>query len=278
MEKSKRHRRKTTLMLALAMVMLLAGAAAIVTPILAVSKEISLDAEEYGRLRQYAALSVAERAPNDQATLMPANAHPSEVTPFAAAPDVGRTGVDLAICKAENADFVAWLQIPGTTVDYPVVSTNDTKYYLNHAFSGKRSYLGTLLSLEKTDYEAPSQNIAIYGHHIRSNDSVMFSPLLAYKDAEFYIGHEMIYLDSLYHAGTYRIFAVVNMRSGDWEPSTASFASDGDFTAFVDHAKALSLYDTGVAVTADNEVLTLITCDRSYIPVEGRLVVMAVKQ
>lgn len=186
--------------------------------------------------------------------------------------------MDLAACKAQNEDFIAWLQIPGTPVDYPVVSTDDTKYYLNHTFTGKKSYLGTLFSLGKTDYQLPSQNIAIYGHHIRSNDEVMFSPLLAYKDESYYDGHELIYMDSLYRNGIYRIFAVINMRNGDWEPSTAVFADDAEFLTFVNQARAQALYEINVEVNADNEILTLITCDRSYIPVTGRLVVMAVKQ
>ena len=33
--------------------------------------------------------------------------------------------------------------IPGTPIDYPVVRTGDPDYYLNHTFSGRKSYLGT---------------------------------------------------------------------------------------------------------------------------------------
>jgi sortase B len=158
------------------------------------------------------------------------------------------------------------------------VLTNDSNYCLEHTFTGKKSYLGTLFSLGKTDYRTPGKNIAIYGHHIRSNGQVMFSPLLSYKKQSFYAGHETIYLDSLYHSDAYTIFAVINMRSGDWNPSTPSFASDEDFLAFVHRARSQSLYETGVAVTAQDQILTLITCDRSYISKYGRLVVMAVRQ
>lgn len=91
-------------------------------------------------------------------------------------------------------------------------------------------------------------------------------------------GHETITLGSLYHVDAYTIFAVLNMRYGDWDPSTASFASEREFQDFVDRAKSQSLYDTGVDVTASDKILTLITCDRSFIPVYWRLVVMAVQQ
>ena len=190
------------------------------------------------------------------------------------------TGVDLTAAQAKNGDFVAWLKIPGTNINYPVVLSDDTDYYLTHSFTGKQSKLGTLFSLKKTDYETPGRNIAIYGHHITNTSSgeLMFRPLLSYKKQSFYEKHSTIYLDSLYHTGIYKVFAVVNLVKGEWDASTASFASDADFMAFIRHAQARSLYDTGVEVTAADRILTLITCDRSYAAADGRLIVLAVEQ
>lgn len=77
-------------------------------------------------------------------------------------PATGKTGVDLAACKAANDDFIAWLIIPGTKINYPVVLTDNVDYYLTHTFTGKQSKIGTLFSLGRTDYETPGQNIAVY--------------------------------------------------------------------------------------------------------------------
>lgn len=184
--------------------------------------------------------------------------------------------VDLAACKAQNGDFVAWLRVPGTGIDYPVVWSDDTEYYLHHTFAGKESSVGTLFSLCKTDYAAPSRNIAIYGHHLRTNN--MFTPLLSYKKRGFWAEHDTVTLDSLYHSGTYRIFAALNMNIQDWEPSTADFPDDEAFMAFVERARKQAFYDTGVDVGASDEILTLITCDRGYAGADGRMLVMAVKQ
>lgn len=192
----------------------------------------------------------------------------------------GNTGVDLTAAKEKNGDFIAWLKIPGTNVNYPVVLSDSTDYYLTHDFSGRESKLGTLFSLKKTDYRTPGRNIAIYGHHITNTSSgeLMFRPLLSYKKQAFYEKHSIIYLDSLYHSGIYKAFAVVNLVKGEWDPSMASFASDADFLAFIRQAQARSLYDTGVEVTAADRILTLITCDRGYAVADGRLIVLAVEQ
>ena len=84
---------------------------------------------------------------------------------------------------------------------------------------------GTLFSLMKTDYSIPSRNIAIYGHHLKSSGEKMFTSLMRYKDADFYAGHETVLLDTLYESGSYRIFAVLNFHSGEWDASQADFES-----------------------------------------------------
>ena len=194
------------------------------------------------------------------------------------APVIGKTGVDLSACTLTNGDFVAWLKIPGTKINYPVVWSDDVDYYLTHTFAGKESKIGTLFSLGKTDYRSPGKNIAVYGHHITTSGGNMFQPLISYKKQSYYADHKTIYFDTLYHFGEYTIFAVINMTNGDWDASAAAFAGDQDFLAFVQRAKALSLYDTGIEVNAEDHILTLITCDRSYNNKDGRLVVMAVEQ
>lgn len=190
------------------------------------------------------------------------------------------TGVDLTAAKAKNSDFIAWLTIPGTKVDYPVVLTNNMDYYLTHGFTGKTSKLGTLFSLGKTDYKTPGKNIAIYGHHITDTSSgqKMFRPLLSYKQKSIWENHQTVYLDSLYHCGKYRIFAVINMVNNTWDPSAASFDSEDDFLAFIRQAQSQALYDTGMEIQETDHILTLITCDRSFASKEGRLVVMAVEE
>lgn len=190
------------------------------------------------------------------------------------------TGVDFTAARAKNSDFIAWLTIPGTKVDYPVVLTDNTVYYLTHGFTGKTSKLGTLFSLGKTDYKTPGKNIAIYGHHITDTSSgqKMFRPLLSYKQKSFWEKHQTVYLDSLYYCGKYRIFAVINMVNNTWDPSAASFASDDDFLAFIRQAQSQALYDTGMEIEETDHILTLITCDRSFASKEGRLVVMAVEE
>ena len=217
----------------------------------------------------------------DTAVPYPTYTMPKQEPPVTTAlptdPPQSPTKVDLSACLSQNRDFIAWLTIPGTPIDYPVVRSNDTEHYLSHMFSGKESKLGTLFSLRSSDYQSPSKNIAIYGHHL-SQSEAMFSTLVKYKSASYCAGHSTIHLDTLYGSRNYRIFAVLNMSVSEWDASTASFSSNESFLYFVNRARRSALFDTGVQVIEDDHILTLITCDRRYGGATGRLLVMAVQQ
>ena len=267
----------------LAALLLIGGMLAVVLPVLQWDAEVSAEAGEYEQLReqnrQAEARETVEEETLNQHIVPPISLAEEGLPVQQSESAVGEQAmVDLSAYLAQNPDFVAWLRIPGTNVDYPVVQTDNPDYYLNHTFSGKSSVVGTLFSLADADYAAPGRNIAIYGHHLRSSGEKMFTSLMRYKNPDFYEDNKTVMLDSLYRHREYTIFAVMNMKVGDWEPSRTTFSGDAAFMAFVNRAKSESLYDTGVEVGEDDSILTLITCDRSYAGKEGRLVILAVER
>ena len=209
---------------------------------------------------------------------IPPTPTPSPTPTPTPAPRIGAyTGVNLDECKALNSDFIAWIKIPSTNLDYPVVQSNNTDYYLEHTFDGKKSKLGTLISLGKCNWKSPSRNIVIYGHDVEGSGNKMFKMLLKYKDKTYYNEHPYIYLDSMYEDGKYQIFACFDITVGDMDPSRTSFASTNEFLDFVGFAQEISLYDTGVTVSGSDHIITLVTCDRYFKVGVGRFIVMAKK-
>lgn len=192
-------------------------------------------------------------------------------------PKPGLTGVDLGKCYTENNDFIAWIKIPDTNVDYPIVQSDNIDYYMEHTFSGAKSSLGTLISLGKCNWKRPGKNIVIYGHDVEGTGKKMFKKLLDYKDVNFYNNHKTIYLDSIYHTGVYKIFAAFDITVGDIDPSVTNFASNEEFIDFVYAAKDLSIYHTDVVINENDTIISLVTCDRYFKKKVGRFVVMAVK-
>ena len=111
-----------------------------------------------------------------------------------------QSGMDFAALQAKNKDFIAWIEIAGTKINYPVVLSDNTDYYLTHTFAGKKSKIGTLFSLANTDYKTPGKNISVYGHNISGSGQNMFHPLISYKDESYYKSHPTIKFDTLYHS------------------------------------------------------------------------------
>ena len=183
------------------------GLLAFLLPILGWQKQLDQESAEYKVLSSAVQLPQASEPPvvtpseadssvlNDLISSLDGDVL-SEDIPVSSAP-ARISSIDLEACKAQNSDFAAWLSIPNTPVNYPVVFTYDTAYYLKHSFTGSTSSLGTLFATGDTRFSRPSRNIAIYGHNIHSKPTVMFSPLLSYKKAAFYQAHRTIHLDTL---------------------------------------------------------------------------------
>ena len=51
---------------------------------------------------------------------------------------------DFAVLKCQNADVIAWIRIPGTHIDEPIVQTSDNESYRSIGLDGKPDPAGTV--------------------------------------------------------------------------------------------------------------------------------------
>ncbi len=180
----------------------------------------------------------------------------------------------------ENPDMIAWISIPDTKIDLPVVQTMENEdEYLNLDFHGNYSANGTLIMDTDSDTTIPSTNLIIHGHNMKSGE--MFGDLDLYKDSAYEQEHDRItlYFDDV--KKEYQVFAVfysqVYRKSDKVFKYYKFFQADSeeDFMYYYDNCKKLSLYDTGIEAVYGDELLTLSTC--SYQVENGRFVVVAKK-
>ena len=88
--------------------------------------------------------------------------------------------VDFKSLTDINTDTVAWLKIPGTSIDYPVLQTTDNDYYLHKDFNRKYNTCGWIFMDYKNNSEFIDKNTVIYGHNIKSG--IMFADLMKVKN------------------------------------------------------------------------------------------------
>ena len=116
--------------------------------------------------------------------------------------------IDFQTLQNMNPDIYAWIKVPGTVIDYPIVqSGTDNSYYLNHNFYGEKNAHGTIFLDESCSTEDPV--LLLHGHHMK--DGTMFGSLKQYRDKEFRQAHSEIFLDMGEGFDTYEVFAILQI-------------------------------------------------------------------
>ncbi|MBQ9118911.1 MAG: class B sortase [Lachnospiraceae bacterium] len=176
-----------------------------------------------------------------------------------------------------NSDIVGWLKIDNTSINYPVMQTPDSKdYYLRRDFYKNYSSHGCIFVREECDVFAPSDNITIYGHHMR--DGSMFSDLDDFTSYTFWEENGVFTFDTLTEHHTYQVFAVFKTTTSAGEGFAYHQFVDGtesEFNDFVATCQSLAFYDTGITPVYGDKIICLSTCE--YSQANGRLVVAAVR-
>lgn len=177
-----------------------------------------------------------------------------------------------------NPETVGWIKV-GNLADEPVVY-RDNEFYLNHDFYQKKSSSGTVfVDVENTDLEN-DKYVIVYGHDLR--DGSKFGSLKEYLNIEQLKNNIVIEWSSLYssEAEKYVVFSVFD--SSMLEENKNYFdlrrfdRLDLDGTKkFIEEIRERSLYDIPVNVTAEDQIMVLVTC--SYKHEDGRLLIFCRK-
>lgn len=181
-----------------------------------------------------------------------------------------------------NSEFMGWISIDGTVIDYPVMYTpDDPEKYLHLDFDGEWSLPGIpFIDSRCNPLDDRTDNMLIYGHNMQSG--IMFHSLLEYENEEYYKEHRYIKFDTLYESSTYEIIGALRTQIYP-EDDTEHLhyndfidASDKDeFDEYVDFVKQNTPYDTGVTAEYGDALITLSTC--AYHVTQGRFIVVAKK-
>ncbi len=179
---------------------------------------------------------------------------------------------------AEYPDMAAWLHIPDTNVNYPVMWTpGDETYYLYKHYDGTDNQNGSLLLDTDSSLDPLTTNLIIHGHNMRSG--AMFGNLTDYESQSYYEQHKEMLLYTPDLERTYEVLAVFRSQVFKKKDTVFKFYkffqadTEEEFNDFYDNIKKLSIYDTGVTAEFGDHFITLSTCV-SHVE-NGRFVVVA---
>ena len=180
--------------------------------------------------------------------------------------------IDWNELKKTNEDIIGWILIPDTNLSHAIVQGTDNSYYLNHTVEKRILYSGAIFMDYAANPDFQDRHTIIYGHNVKYG--TMFAQLDRYREKDFYETHPYVYIFT--PEKSYRCPLVSFEHTNDTSPSyQTQFASDEEYAQYLDKVKAASIYDTGVEIGVEDQLITLSTCsyERGGQPSELRYLV-----
>lgn len=169
--------------------------------------------------------------------------------------------LDFAPLKEINTEIVAWLFAEGTSIDYPVLHTDNNSYYLNHLYTGESNKSGSLFLDYRNTGLFTERNTVIYGHHM--NNGSMFSALELYKEQDFYDNHPTMQLYT--PEGDYLIELICGtVEDGNYDFVQFAFVDEEAFTEYIAAQRSRSTFQSNVELSPGDRIVSLCTCSYEW--------------
>lgn len=172
-----------------------------------------------------------------------------------------------------NPDYVFWLQIPTTEIDYPVVY-RDNDYYLKRDFYGEKNRHGTIFLDENCTFDG--HFLLLHGHNMK--DGTMFGSLRDYKQKNFANEHDSLLISYETKDIGFQIVAaaLVDLYDANRFAYEKIPVTEEEIYAYLADMKKYALWYEDFEWEPGKRIVLLSTCD--YSSDEERLVVFAIEK
>ena len=193
--------------------------------------------------------------------------------------DVSERKIDFASMQADvNEDIYAWVYVPGTKVDYPILQrSGNNDFYLDHDLNGKKASCGSIYTENYNKKDFNDNHTVVYGHNMKNGS--MFKSLRNYDDKDFFEENKYIYIYTEADTRVYEIFGAYEYTD---EHLLLNYKTDnaGGFQKYLDMVKkqpdASGHFNRELTVNSSDKIITLSTCisgkDGSRYLVQGKLI------
>lgn len=188
--------------------------------------------------------------------------------------------IDFDTLRETNPDVYAWITIPGTVIDYPILQhATDDSYYLNYTIDGVEGYPGCIYTEHVNSKDFTDNNTVIYGHNMRNG--TMFTDLHKFREADFFAKNDTVYIYTPEKQFTYKIFAAY-LYDDRHLMNSFDFSDMDVYSDYLLELQNIHSIDENanlrkdITITESDKIITLITCIREQ--PEKRVYVQAVLQ
>lgn len=155
-----------------------------------------------------------------------------------------------------NKDIIAWIRIPDTNINYPIVKGSNNNQYLRQNIYHKYSYGGCVFADSLIENPFGNMNTIVYGHNL--NNGSMFSGLKKYNNSNYANEHRTIYI-YLPNGSTrvYKIFAFSKVDANNYDMYNIDVEDVREYYKVIDRYNQLKIQSE---IDTSNPILTLSTC------------------
>ena len=184
--------------------------------------------------------------------------------------DDGEDNPTLKDLKKLNPDVKAWIQVPKTNIDYPVVQGQDDMEYINKNVYGEFELSGAIFlsCLNKDDFSDPYN--LVYGHNMKNGG--MFADVADFTNKEYFETHQKGKLYLTDATRKIRFFACMKVTAADAKIYHPDGYRKDNLKDLLDYIQANAVQYRDVNVTDENSLIALSTCSEAE--TNGRVVLI----
>ena len=184
--------------------------------------------------------------------------------------DDGEDNPTLKDLKKLNPDVKAWIQVPKTNIDYPVVQGQDDMEYINKNVYGEFELSGAIFlsCLNKDDFSDPYN--LVYGHNMKNGG--MFADVADFTNKEYFETHHKGKLYLTDATRKIRFFACMKVTAADAKIYHPDGYRKENLKDLLDYIQANAVQYRDVNVADENSLIALSTCSEAE--TNGRVVLI----
>ena len=184
--------------------------------------------------------------------------------------DDGEDNPTLKDLEKLNPDVKAWIQVPKTNIDYPVVQGQDDMEYINKNVYGEFELSGAIFlsCLNKDDFSDPYN--LVYGHNMKNGG--MFADVADFTNKEYFETHQKGKLYLTDATRKIRFFACMKVTAADAKIYHPDGYRKENLKDLLDYIQSNADQYRDVNVADENSLIALSTCSEAE--TNGRVVLI----
>lgn len=175
--------------------------------------------------------------------------------------EVAVSPIDFASLLDINADTIAWITIPGTNIDGPVVQTDNNETYLKKNFRGEKSNGGAIYLDYECQPDMSGRHVIIYGHNFGRTG--LFHDIVNYKKEDFWQQNAKI---TIYTPDREIHLQIIACQVSASKPiyRKTQFADDAEWQSYVQDRLNENRYENTIKAEEITQLYSFITCSYEF--------------